>query len=111
MNKFKRNKTLDKEEDYIIDVNDYRDEEMNSNLHLAVKDNNEKLVKYFIDKNYSPNEQNILGDTPLHEAIRLKNRNIIQLLLKDGGNLTIQNKKGLSPFDLADRDLKGSFKF
>ena len=111
LNKFKRNKTLDKEDDYIIDVNDYRDEEMNSNLHLAVKDNNEKLVKYFIDKNYSPNEQNILGDTPLHEAIRLKNRNIIQLLLKDGGNLTIQNKKGFSAFDLADRDLKGSFKF
>ena len=109
LNKFKRNRTL--EYDFIIDVNDYRNEDGNSNLHLAVKNNLEKLVKYFLDKNYSPNEQNNLGDTPLHYAIQLKNKNIINLLLNDGGNLNIKNNKGFSPYDLADRELKGSFKF
>jgi len=111
LNKFKRNKTLDKENDFIIDVNDYRDENLNSNLHIAVKENVEKLVKYFLDKNYSPNEQNNLGDTPLHYAVQLKNKNIIQLLMENGGDLNIKNKKGFSPLDLADRELRTSFKF
>lgn len=111
LNKFKINKTLDKENDYIIDVNDYRDEEKNSNLHNAAKINSEKLVKYFIDKNYSPNEQNIFGDTPLHEAIRIKNKNIIQLLINDGGNINLKNNKGITPYELADRELRSTFKF
>ena len=111
LNKYKKNKTIDKENDYIIDVNDYREENLDSNLHSAVKSNCEKLVKYFLDKNYSPNEQNINGDTPLHEAIKLKNKKIIQLLIDDGGNLKIKNNKGFSPFDLADREMQSTFKF
>ena len=108
LNKFNRNKTLEKE--FIKDVNDYRDDDMNTNLHIAVKNNIEKFVKYFLDKNYNPNEQNKFGDTPLHYAIKLKNKNIIQLLLNDEGDLNIKNKKGITPYDLADRDLRYSFK-
>ena len=111
LNKFKKNESLDKEDEYIIDVNDYRDENLNSNLHSAVKSNCEKLVKYFLDKNYSPNEQNINGDTPLHEAVKIKNKKIIQLLLDDGGNLKIKNKQGFSPYDIADREIQSTFKF
>ena len=111
LNKFKKNESLDKEDEYIIDVNDYRDENLNSNLHSAVKSNCEKLVKYFLDKNYSPNEQNINGDTPLHEAVKIKNKKIIQLLLDDGGNLKIKNKQGFSPYDMADREIQSTFKF
>ena len=111
LNKFKKNESLDKEDEYIIDVNDYRDENLNSNLHSAVKSNCEKLVKYFLDKNYSPNEQNINGDTPLHEAVKIKNKKIIQLLLDDGGNLKIKNNQGFSPYDIADREIQITFKF
>ena len=83
MNKFKRkklkeklyfscdNSKIEQSEDDIIDVNDYRDNDLNSNLHLAVKDNNVEFVKYFLNKNFSPNEQNKYGDTPLHFAMQL----------------------------------------
>ena len=117
LNKFKRNQTFEKyyfnsdnlvsnENDDIIDVNDYKNENQESNLHLAVKNNNEQLVKYFLDKNYDPNEQNINGDTPLHLAINLKNANIVNLLLNDKGNVNIKNNQGITPYDLADRELK-----
>ena len=111
LNKFKRNKTLDKGDNFVIDVNDYRDENLNSNLHFAVENNCEKLVKYFLDKNFSPNEQNKFGDTPFHYAIKLKNKNIIKLLVNDGADSNIKNNKGITPYDLADRDLINSFNF
>ena len=111
LNKFKKKQTLDKNLNYIIDINDYRDENKNSYLHTAVLNSNEKLVKYYLDKNFSPNEQNILGNTPLHYAIELKNKNIIQLLINNGGDLYIKNNKGITPYDLADRKLLNSIKF
>lgn len=111
LNKFKRNQTLDKNLNYIIDVNDYRDGNKNSYLHLAVVKNNEKLVKYYLDKNFSPNEQNILGNTPLHYAVELKNKNIIQLLINNGGDVNTKNNKDITPYDLADRDILNSIKF
>jgi hypothetical protein len=118
LNKFKNKYSKDKlyfscenskeeeSEDNIIDVNDYRDKDLNSNLHYAVKDNSEEFVKYFLNKNFSPNEQNKNGDTPLHFAMQLKNKQIIKLLMDDGGNVSIKNNKGISPFDLADKDLR-----
>ena len=111
MNKFKKNQTLDKNLNYIIDINDFRDENKNSYLHRAVLNSNEKLVKYYLDKNFSPNEQNILGNTPLHYAIELKNKNIIQLLINNGGDVNTKNNKGITPYDLADRDILNSIKF
>ena len=72
----------DKKDQDIIDINDYKDNNLNNNLHLAVKENNEDFVKYFLDKNFSPNEQNKYGETPLHYAMKLKNKNIIEILLK-----------------------------
>ena len=119
LNKFKIKNSKDnyyfscdnsKEEDDIIDVNDYRDQNLNSNLHLAVKNNNEEFVKYFLNKNYNPNEKNIFGDTPLHYAMEMKNKNIIKLLMDDGGDITLKNKKGITPFDLTDREIKAYFK-
>ena len=119
LNKFKRNNSKEKsyfscdnskEEDDIIDVNDYRDKNLNSNLHLAVKNNSEEFVKYFLSKNFNPNEKNKFGDTPLHYAMEIKNINIIQLLIDDGGNLYLKNNKGISPFDMADKKIKAYFK-
>ena len=62
----KKRQILDKNLNYIIDINDFRDENKNSYLHLAMIKYNEKLFKYNLDKNYNQNEQNNLGNTPLH---------------------------------------------
>ena len=119
LNKFKKNKLKEKnyfssenskEEDDIMDVNDYRDENLNSNLHLAVKNNSLEFVKYFLDKNYNPNERNKLGDTPLHYAMEQKNKEIIQLLIDNKGDTEIKNNKGISPYDLADKEIRKFFK-
>ena len=118
LNKFKKNNSKDnyffensKNEEYdIIDVNDYKDKDLNSNLHLAVKENNEEFVKYFLKKNYNPNEQNIYGDTPLHYAVEVKNKQIIKLLIEDGGDLYLKNNKEISPYDLADKEIRTYFK-
>ena len=101
----------DKKEVDIIDITNSKDNNLNNNLHLAVKENNEEFVKYFLDKNFSPNEQNIFGETPLHYAMQLKNKNIIELLKKKGGNINIKNNKGITPYDLADKDIKIHFHF
>lgn len=120
LNKFKRNKLKEKnyfssenskEDDTIMDVNDYRDKDLNSNLHLAVKNNNVEFVQYFLNKNYNPNEKNKLGDTPLHYAIEQKNKQIIKLLIDNKGDLDIKNNNGISPYDLADKELRNYFKF
>ena len=89
-----------------FDINTYRDKDNNSFLNIAVKRNNEKFVKYFLDKKYKPNEQNIEGNTAMHLSMIKKNRKIIKLLLDNKGDITIKNKEGLTPYDLANKDLR-----
>ena len=39
----------------IVKVRNYRDENFNSNLHIAVLNDSIKLVKYFLNKKLDPN--------------------------------------------------------
>ena len=94
----------------IIDVNSYRDRDKNSNLNIAIKRNNEKFVQYFLDKKYNPNEKNKYGDTALHLSMENKNIPIIKLLLNKGADISIKNKKGITPYDLASKEIKNEFK-
>ncbi len=112
-NKIIKKEILDKKinsKDKIFDINSYRDENNNSFLNIAVKNNNEKFVKYFLNKKYNPNEQNKRGNTALHLSMLTKNRNIIQLLLDKDADITIRNKEGFTSYDLADKDLRKEFK-
>ena len=88
-----------------VKVKNYRDAYFNSNLHIAVKNNSIKLVKYFLDKKISPNEVNGAGQTPLHFALKKGNKKIIDLLLKYGGDLNIKDNKGKTPFDYGTKEV------
>jgi ankyrin repeat protein len=105
---FLENKLNSKEKKF--NVNTYRDENNNSFLNIAVKNNNEKFVKYFLTKKYNPNEKNNKGNTALHLSMITKNRKIIKLLLDKDADITIKNKEGMTSYDLADKDLRKEFK-
>ena len=93
-----------------FNVNSYRDRYKNSFLNIAVDRNNEKFVRYLLNKNYTPNEQNREGNTAMHLSMKRKNRNIIKLLLDNDGDITIKNKEGMTSYDLADIDIRKEFK-
>jgi ankyrin repeat protein len=88
-----------------VKVNNYRDANFNSNLHIAVKNNSIKMVKYFLDKKISPNEVNQDGQTPLHFALKKGNKEIIDLLIKNGGDLNIKDNKEKKPFDYGSKEI------
>ena len=94
----------------IVDVNSYRDEDKNNSLIIATKRNNERFVKYFLDKKYNPNEKNKYGNTALHFAMVNNNEKIIKLLMDKGGDITIKNKNGVTPYDMATREIRSKFK-
>ncbi|WP_220387782.1 hypothetical protein [Legionella sainthelensi] len=55
------------------------------------------------------NQQNAAGDTPLHLAIEtVKDENTLLQFLVHGANLTIKNKKGLSPLGVIYKTQKNS---
>ena len=78
-------------------------------MHRSVLNNNIKFVEYFINKKDDINKQNKNGDTPLHLAFKIGNYDIIRLLLENGANIKIKNKKGITPFDIADKEMRIDF--
>jgi hypothetical protein len=89
----------------LVKVKNYRDENFNSNLHLAVKGKSMKLVKYFLNKRLDPNNLNKDGQTPLHIAIKEGNPEIAELLIKSGANINIKDNEGKKPFDYGSKEI------
>ena len=67
----------------------------NTYLHLAVLQQNIKLIKELLDKNIYIDIQNNDGNTALHLAYYINNIKIIKLLLENDIDFGIKNKKGL----------------
>ncbi len=59
--------------------------------------------------NISPNQINAEGNTPLHIATRMKRKEVVEWLVKQGADVNSQNTNGYSPimvtFDLAILDI------
>lgn len=100
----------DDESKEIMDVISYRDKDNNTSLNLAVKNNNIKFVKYFLNKKNNPNVQNKFGNTALHLSMKHKNKKLIGLLINNGADVNIQNNKKITPYDLASKDIIDEFK-
>ena len=69
----------------------YKDNNGNSYLHLAVMNQNEKVVKILINKGININMQNKLGNTALQLAYEYGNITIIKLLKNNRINTLIKN--------------------
>ncbi len=75
------------------------DEFGNTMLSLACQNGNMKLCKYLIGKGANPSHQNKNGQTPSHFAIAYKFFDLSTYLFENGGDDTLENKFGLSPYD------------
>ena len=74
----------------------YQNENGNTYLHLAVIQQNLKLVKTLLDKGIFIDIQNNDGNTALHLAYYINNLEIIKLLINNNIDFAIKNKKGLT---------------
>jgi len=75
------------------------DEFGNTLLTLSCQNGNAKICKYLLSKGANPNHQNRHGQTPAHFAIAYQFYDLSQFLFENGGDDTIENKFGLSPYD------------
>ena len=72
----------------------------NTYIHLAVIQQNIKLIKTLIDKGIFIDIQNNDGNTALHLAYYINNIDIIKLLIENDTDFSIKNKKGLIPEEI-----------
>ncbi|CAB0038587.1 unnamed protein product [Trichogramma brassicae] len=78
-------------------------------LHIIAKScsDNDELAKTLFelsDEKYHPvpvNAQDMSGETPLLLAMKNKNRMLVELLLKNGADPNLSNKKGFAPLHIA----------
>ena len=68
-------------------------------LIIATKENLINLVKYFLEKGADPNLTNNFGNTAMHYAISFKYFDIADVLKKNGAREDITNLKGLIPWE------------
>ncbi|KAI8901389.1 hypothetical protein BC833DRAFT_617668 [Globomyces pollinis-pini] len=70
-------------------------------LREACAVGNVKAVQFYLDNNYDPNGQNkVNGWTGLHWAYSRGNKEVVDLLLRNGANPKILNAKGQRPDEL-----------
>lgn len=87
-----------------VNASDYL---LNSPLHYSSNNGHENCVKaliYFCENagiKLDINAQNSSGDTALHKASRWGYLNIVEILLENGADPTIKNKRKVSPIDEA----------
>ena len=81
-----------------INITD-NDNNGDSLLIIATKENLINVVKYFLEKGADPNLTNNFGNTAMHYAISFKYFDIADLLKKNGAREDITNYKGLIPWE------------
>ena len=69
-------------------------------LHTAIEQERADLVCYFLDKGSDPNSVNSNGDSPLVLALRTRNVDVIQLLLRAGANPNEQRGESILSYAL-----------
>lgn len=72
-------------------------------LHYASFWSHNHVVKYLIDKcSANVNLQDSRGDSPLHDAARFGNADVVDSLLAAGADVSLTNKDGMTPLAVAE---------
>ena len=82
-----------------INVRDF--EEDLTPLHFACGDENEELVKFFMDKGVDVNSNTDVGPTALMTACNNENTNIVQILIDNGANINWKDSDGVTAINEA----------
>ena len=83
---------------------DLADDNGNTLLLVCAQNNNSGLVKFLLGREgVNINHQNGGGNTALHFAMAYDNSGKMgEMLIKEGADDMLENKKGLSPYDGLD---------
>lgn len=85
-------------------INAEIDKDGNTPLHIAVKNNLEKLMQSLISRGADFEKKNNDGDTPLLIAVKNKSTSFINMLISHGADLNVQDANGDTPLHLAVKD-------
>ena len=81
---------------------DRQDAEGFTAAHRALDSNWVEMLKELLALGTNPNlKSHLFQDTLLHAAVKSQDAQIVELVLEAGGDITIKNKKGQSPKELA----------
>ncbi|PRP75131.1 osteoclast-stimulating factor 1-like [Planoprotostelium fungivorum] len=80
---------------------DAKDKANNTLLHWASGGNHIDVMVFLINSGCKLNEQNVLGDTPLHRAVWRNANDAVKLLLQSAVDHSIANAEGQQAKDLA----------
>jgi len=69
-------------------------------LLLAVHNQNAEMVKFLLSKKANPNLCST-NSSPVHEAVRVHNQQILEIVLSGGGNINLTTDFGKTPLHMA----------
>ncbi|XP_034116900.2 nuclear factor NF-kappa-B p110 subunit [Drosophila albomicans] len=86
-------------------ANNVSNAEGDNGLHVACQQNRPHYIRPLLALDCSPNQQNHIGNTALHVAVKEEHLNCIESFLNGGQNikldLTLKNDDGLTPLHMA----------
>lgn len=68
----------------------------NTALHYCAQYGNHTIAKYLLDNNCNINAQDLMGYTPLMDALRGQHERVIEILLEYGADVLLMNNEGKS---------------
>lgn len=86
-----------------VDLESREGKARNTALHLAVRDGNKEAVKVLLDLGAFADPRNYRGITPLMDAVKSGDREIVELLVERGAKPLQSGENGESAFGIASR--------
>jgi ankyrin repeat protein len=79
------------------------DKGMHTALYYAIKNGNETLIRFLLERGAAINVRWDNGSTPLHRAVLYNHFEIVKLLVENGASIDARDKNGNTPLDIAKK--------